>query len=97
MLCGVLYVSKKVTILSQKGKPFFITRGPRLILIHSSSRIKTVLNSAIAVGSVPVIIVPSLSTGHQNPEREAGKFIYIEDPDGYVIQLEPREEGKCGG
>lgn len=32
-----------------------------------------------------------------NPEREAGKFIYIEDPDGYVIQLEPREEGECGG
>lgn len=34
---------------------------------------------------------------HPNPNREAGKFIYIEDPDGYVIQLEPREEGECGG
>ena len=32
-----------------------------------------------------------------NPDREAGKFIYIEDPDGYVIQLEPREKGECGG
>ena len=32
-----------------------------------------------------------------NPDREAGKFIYIEDPDGYVIQLEPREGGECGG
>ena len=36
-------------------------------------------------------------TIHPNPDREAGRFVYIEDPDGYVIQLEPREEGKCGG
>jgi len=36
-------------------------------------------------------------TIHPNPNREAGRFIYIEDPDGYVIQLEPREEGECGG
>ena len=34
---------------------------------------------------------------HPNPDREAGTFIYIEDPDGYVIQLEPREGGACGG
>jgi catechol 2,3-dioxygenase-like lactoylglutathione lyase family enzyme len=31
---------------------------------------------------------------HQNPDRAPGRFVYIEDPDGYVIQLEP---GDCGG
>jgi len=31
---------------------------------------------------------------HQNPDRVPGRFVYIEDPDGYVIQLEP---GDCGG
>lgn len=31
---------------------------------------------------------------HQNPHREPGRFVYILDPDGYVIQLEP---GDCGG
>jgi catechol 2,3-dioxygenase-like lactoylglutathione lyase family enzyme len=34
---------------------------------------------------------------HPNPARGTGRFIYFEDPDGYVIQLEPREEGSCGG
>jgi catechol 2,3-dioxygenase-like lactoylglutathione lyase family enzyme len=29
---------------------------------------------------------------HPNPRREQGRFVYIEDPDGYVIQLEP---GDC--
>ena len=29
---------------------------------------------------------------HPNPARGTGRFIYIEDPDGYVIQLEP---GDC--
>jgi catechol 2,3-dioxygenase-like lactoylglutathione lyase family enzyme len=29
---------------------------------------------------------------HHNPARGTGHFIYIEDPDGYVIQLEP---GDC--
>lgn len=29
---------------------------------------------------------------HHNPARGTGYFIYIEDPDGYVIQLEP---GDC--
>jgi catechol 2,3-dioxygenase-like lactoylglutathione lyase family enzyme len=31
---------------------------------------------------------------HHNPHRAPGRFVYIEDPDGYVIQLEP---GDCGG
>lgn len=31
---------------------------------------------------------------HHNPSRAPGRFVYIEDPDGYVIQLEP---GDCGG
>lgn len=31
---------------------------------------------------------------HYNPDRAPGRFVYIEDPDGYVIQLEP---GDCGG
>ena len=31
---------------------------------------------------------------HPNPSRAPGRFVYIEDPDGYVIQLEP---GDCGG
>jgi catechol 2,3-dioxygenase-like lactoylglutathione lyase family enzyme len=31
-------------------------------------------------------------TIHPNPSRGAGRFVYIEDPDGYVIQLEP---GDC--
>jgi catechol 2,3-dioxygenase-like lactoylglutathione lyase family enzyme len=31
---------------------------------------------------------------HPNPHRTPGRFVYIEDPDGYVIQLEP---GDCGG
>ena len=31
---------------------------------------------------------------HPNPNRAPGRFVYIEDPDGYVIQLEP---GDCGG
>jgi catechol 2,3-dioxygenase-like lactoylglutathione lyase family enzyme len=31
---------------------------------------------------------------HHNPNRTPGRFVYIEDPDGYVIQLEP---GDCGG
>jgi len=31
---------------------------------------------------------------HQNHERPPGRYVYIEDPDGYVIQLEP---GDCGG
>ena len=30
---------------------------------------------------------------HDNPHRAPGRFVYIEDPDGYVIQLEP---GDCG-
>ncbi len=34
---------------------------------------------------------------HPNPARGIGRFIYFEDPDGYVIQLEPRDEGGCGG
>jgi catechol 2,3-dioxygenase-like lactoylglutathione lyase family enzyme len=34
---------------------------------------------------------------HHNPARGTGKFVYIEDPDGYVIQLEPDPEGHCGG
>lgn len=34
---------------------------------------------------------------HPNPARGPGRYIYIEDPDGYVIQLEPREGCKCGG
>lgn len=29
---------------------------------------------------------------HHNPRRSDGRFVYIEDPDGYVIQLEP---GDC--
>ena len=29
---------------------------------------------------------------HHNPARAPGRFVYIEDPDGYVIQLEP---GDC--
>jgi catechol 2,3-dioxygenase-like lactoylglutathione lyase family enzyme len=29
---------------------------------------------------------------HPNPHRAPGRFVYIEDPDGYVIQLEP---GDC--
>lgn len=29
---------------------------------------------------------------HENPRRKPGRFVYIEDPDGYVIQLEP---GDC--
>lgn len=29
---------------------------------------------------------------HHNPARGTGHFIYIEDPDGYVVQLEP---GDC--
>jgi catechol 2,3-dioxygenase-like lactoylglutathione lyase family enzyme len=29
---------------------------------------------------------------HENPRRGPGRFVYIEDPDGYVIQLEP---GDC--
>ena len=29
---------------------------------------------------------------HNNPRRAPGRFIYIEDPDGYVVQLEP---GDC--
>jgi len=29
---------------------------------------------------------------HPNPARGEGRFVYIEDPDGYVIQLEP---GDC--
>jgi len=29
---------------------------------------------------------------HHNPARGTGHFVYIEDPDGYVIQLEP---GDC--
>jgi catechol 2,3-dioxygenase-like lactoylglutathione lyase family enzyme len=33
-------------------------------------------------------------TIHPNPRRAPGRFVYIEDPDGYVIQLEP---GDCGG
>lgn len=31
---------------------------------------------------------------HHNPHRTPGRFVYIEDPDGYVVQLEP---GDCGG
>ena len=31
---------------------------------------------------------------HHNPHRAPGRYVYIEDPDGYVIQLEP---GDCGG
>jgi hypothetical protein len=31
---------------------------------------------------------------HHNPHRAPGRFVYIEDPDGYVIQLEP---GDCDG
>lgn len=31
---------------------------------------------------------------HHNPDRAPGRFVYIEDPDGYVIQLEP---GDCSG
>ncbi|HMK46896.1 MAG TPA: VOC family protein [Methanocella sp.] len=31
---------------------------------------------------------------HQNRERPPGRYVYIEDPDGYVVQLEP---GDCGG
>jgi catechol 2,3-dioxygenase-like lactoylglutathione lyase family enzyme len=31
---------------------------------------------------------------HHNPNRTPGRFVYIEDPDGYIIQLEP---GDCGG
>ncbi len=35
---------------------------------------------------------------HPNPHRTPGRFVYIEDPDGYVIQLEPGERpGECGG
>ncbi len=30
---------------------------------------------------------------HHNPGRSPGRFVYIEDPDGYVVQLEP---GDCG-
>ncbi len=26
---------------------------------------------------------------HHNPARPPGRYVYIEDPDGYVIQLEP--------
>lgn len=29
---------------------------------------------------------------HHNPSRQPGRFVYIEDPDGYVVQLEP---GDC--
>lgn len=29
---------------------------------------------------------------HPNPARGPGRYVYIEDPDGYVIQLEP---GDC--
>lgn len=29
---------------------------------------------------------------HHNPHRPPGRFVYIEDPDGYVVQLEP---GDC--
>ncbi|WP_174590511.1 VOC family protein [Methanocella conradii] len=29
---------------------------------------------------------------HPNPARGPGRYVYIEDPDGYVIQLEP---GTC--
>lgn len=29
---------------------------------------------------------------HPNPRRAPGRFVYIEDPDGHVIQLEP---GDC--
>ncbi len=31
-------------------------------------------------------------TVHHNPARGPGRYVYIEDPDGYVIQLEP---GDC--
>ncbi len=34
---------------------------------------------------------------HPNPARGPGHYVYFEDPDGYVIQLEPREDGACGG
>jgi catechol 2,3-dioxygenase-like lactoylglutathione lyase family enzyme len=35
---------------------------------------------------------------HPNPRRAPGRFVYIEDPDGYVIQLEPAETpGECSG
>ncbi len=35
---------------------------------------------------------------HPNPHRAPGRFVYFEDPDGYVIQLEPGERpGECGG
>lgn len=34
---------------------------------------------------------------HHNPARGTGRFVYFEDPDGYVIQLEPDAEGHCGG
>jgi catechol 2,3-dioxygenase-like lactoylglutathione lyase family enzyme len=29
---------------------------------------------------------------HPNPRRSPGRYVYIEDPDGYVVQLEP---GDC--
>ena len=31
---------------------------------------------------------------HPNPHRPPGRYEYIEDPDGYIVQLEP---GDCGG
>jgi catechol 2,3-dioxygenase-like lactoylglutathione lyase family enzyme len=31
---------------------------------------------------------------YHNPNRAPGHYVYIEDPDGYVIQLEP---GDCSG
>ncbi len=34
---------------------------------------------------------------HPNPARGPGRYIYFEDPDGYVIQLEPGEGGSCSG
>ena len=32
-------------------------------------------------------------TVHHNPHRPPGEYVYIEDPDGYVVQLEPSD---CG-
>lgn len=34
---------------------------------------------------------------HPNPARGPGRYVYFEDPDGYVVQLEPGENGSCGG
>lgn len=28
---------------------------------------------------------------HPNPDRPPGRYVYIEDPDGYVVQLDPGE------